>query len=616
MREVHDEIQGFLEGEKERKRNHERAMGKVAEGRALVERLKGMREELEELSKEMKTLSREVKPRWPVEKKAPLWDLQERVTEKREAIARTFGEAGARFQEALGFERGNREAREGLADLYWGQFLREEELGDRSQMAYFEGLVREYNDGQYDGPLKGDGALSVTTRRYPCSCLSEGRTVGPEEFTERGFHLCSGRALDGQEGLEGLPDLEPDEPVRLRAHGLDCTTETFEGVDVWLFRLALKRKIFLPRRPDLPGFPDQGGASLPPESVLDRLYDPGSPFRPKEGLYLGKTPIPSFSIPMGSYLLILAGPEDSELRPVRVPVHIGRNATESVGVTLFREGEIPEGFIQVSGGKFICQGDRALSHAGPREILEVEDFFLQKFPIRCRDYLAFLNAGAKEEETAPDGRVPRKAPTTGKYWPKDEGGRYHIPTETRVAGASTEMREASAKMELSPIWWEEEWPILSVSWEDLMTFASWWRREHGYLATLPFDLQWEKSARGVDGRIYPWGVELDYSFCNNNQIHEEGPRPVPVDSFPKDESVFGVRGLGGNARDLCLDGPGELFPGWRFMHGGYWAFSAGGFRSTDRSGFPHHLVNHGMSGRLALFPRCGFRKQERRRYDL
>jgi serine/threonine-protein kinase len=124
------------------------------------------------------------------------------------------------------------------------------------------------------------------------------------------------------------------------------------------------------------------------------------------------------------------------------------------------------------------------------------------------------------------------------------------------------------------------------------------------LFSLPHEVQWEKSGRGTDGRVYPWGRDKDATFCNLNQSHEKGMRPTPVDLFPIDESPYGVRGLAGNVRDYCLDDPGEAYPGWRLCRGGAWGEAGFYNRLADRGGDATSNVYYGYSGRLSWLPVC------------
>ncbi len=703
-RALNSEIAAFLEGERERERNKGRAAAKITEGRALLGALEAVRDRINDVELQIIAKRGEVRPHWPLDRKKELWDLEEKFQSLSDESVSTYARAGRALQAALEFDRDNPDARAALADMYWRQFLFEEDKGNRKEMLFCENLAREYNDGRYDEKIRGDGTLSVSARSYPCRCLLDGRFVAPDELagsaecrvssaekhespSERsapnalrfsqcgmmGYHPFSGRALDGRKGGEGVPGLEPREPLRLRIHGPGCRTEPLPGADAWLFRLEERDRILVPVFPE--GVKGEGAGAEPqetsaspfhastlPPSLLDRLYDPGSPFRPAEGLYLGKTPIPPFKIPMGSYLLIIAmdahagsvqcsvsgvqkqnahdpRPEsrtpqaenaaldtphstlntgtEHEYSPVRVPVKIGRMVQERLVVNLYREDEIPEGFVQVPQGGFTYQGDRNNPYSEPQSYRWVDDFFISKHPVRCREYLEFLNeiaaqeqsGGARRGRTGPqpaaETLAPRKASASGIYWPRDAAGRFVIPTAGWMEAAPADLRAKAVKLEMSLDWWHPDWPVFGISWEDLTAFAAWASRRAGRVLSLPHEMQWEKAARGPDCRIFPWGDFLDGTFCNVSVSHADGLRPCPVDSFPVDESPHGARGMGGNAREGCINAQDDGTPVFRVCRGGCWPGAPLLARSTSRTAFPPGNVNHYSSGRLVCMPRLG-----------
>jgi formylglycine-generating enzyme required for sulfatase activity len=587
-----EDIQAFLEGEKQRERNRLKALEKVEEGQALAESVVEMREELEALDHEAEEKFKEFQHHWPMEKKREIWKFEDRWEELRLRMVQTFGDAAAAFQEALGFERENAGARAGLADLYWEQFLQEEKASEKERALYFESLVRKYNDGQYDERLKGDGTLTLGTRRYTCPCLSEGREVDPAEYDLAGYHMFSGRALDGQEGAEGLPDLEPSGPVRLRVHGPACRTESLQGADVWIFRYEEKEKILLPVLPEGADTP-----SVPPAEVLERLFGADSPHRPSEGLNLGRTPLEGVPLPMGSYLLIAAAPG---FHPVRVPIHVERLGDVTLDLTLYREGEIPEGFVQVSGGGFHYQGDRGATFAVAEEQRRTDDFFLARFPATCGEYAAFLNQTAEQDPRAAARRVPRVSEDTGYYWPRGPDGRYAVPTVEWLASIPPEIAAQVAKLKQTDEPWVLEWPVMGISWEDAMSWCAWLSDRSGYLVSLPTDVLWERAARGADRRAFPWGDGWDSTF-ENSQFSQRGKfTPSPVDSFPVDESPFGVRGLGGNSCDWCLNfvESGKR----RHLRGGGWLNTGTSSRLGNRWAYAPNLVSHWRGFRACICP--------------
>jgi serine/threonine-protein kinase len=71
-------------------------------------------------------------------------------------------------------------------------------------------------------------------------------------------------------------------------------------------------------------------------------------------------------------------------------------------------------------------------------------------------------------------------------------------------------------------------------------------------------VEWEKAARGADGRLFPWGSAFDATFCKMRDSREGFCQPEPVGAFAADESPYGVRDLAGTIREWCLDGHGTL----------------------------------------------------------
>jgi len=92
-----------------------------------------------------------------------------------------------------------------------------------------------------------------------------------------------------------------------------------------------------------------------------------------------------------------------------------------------------------------------------------------------------------------------------------------------------------------------------VDWHGASAYAAWEAARTGQRWRLAPELVWEKAARGVDGRFFPWGDGIDPSWACLRVSHRGRALPQVVDSFPVDVSVYGVRGMGGNIRDWCSD---------------------------------------------------------------
>jgi serine/threonine-protein kinase len=124
--------------------------------------------------------------------------------------------------------------------------------------------------------------------------------------------------------------------------------------------------------------------------------------------------------------------------------------------------------------------------------------------------------------------------------------------------------------------WDLRWPILSISFEDAAEYAA-WRTRKALAAEEPFEYdlpdpdQWEKAARGADERIFPWGNVFDWSYCKGNWSKTPSA-PEPVDTYPADESPYGVRNMAGGIREWnkgWLSSEGRLRP----IRGGAWSSS-------------------------------------------
>jgi len=105
-------------------------------------------------------------------------------------------------------------------------------------------------------------------------------------------------------------------------------------------------------------------------------------------------------------------------------------------------------------------------------------------------------------------------------------------------------------------------PVVGVSHADATAYAAWAKKR------LPTELEWEKAARGTDGRLWPWGDVFDPDASQWNRLRTpDGPKTAPVLTHPSGNSPYGVSDMAGNVAEWCFAGPN---PAMAIVKGGSW----------------------------------------------
>ena len=257
----------------------------------------------------------------------------------------------------------------------------------------------------------------------------------------------------------------------------------------------------------------------------------GEPVDPIEPAQLA-----SVRLPMGSYLLRLQAPGTIE---VRYPISLGRQgrwtsrrpgAAGPRPVVLPVPDQLGDDDRYVAGGWTTILGPP--TDQAERRVW-VDSFVIRRFPVTVAEYIAFL------DDLAATGRVG--------------DAHLHAPSANDAPILAFEDGKFRAVPDAEGDVLKPDWPIVHVDWDGARAFAAWAAHRDRLPWRLPTQWEWEKAARGVDGRMFPWGAQPEDSWARTRFSHRERAMLGPVGDYPLDESPYGVRGMAGNVQEWCGD---------------------------------------------------------------
>jgi len=203
-------------------------------------------------------------------------------------------------------------------------------------------------------------------------------------------------------------------------------------------------------------------------------------------------------------------------------------------------GELAPDDCLVPAGWFWSGGDPEAANSLARRRLWCDALVVRRFPVTNREYLAFL------DDLVATGREADAL----QYAPRERGG---TAGELGALIYGFDGGRFVLRPDADGDVWGADWPVMLVDWRGASAYAAWEAVRTGRAWRLPGELEWEKAARGADGRFFPWGDGFDPSWACVGDSHSGRPLPQAVTSYPVDEGVYAVRGIAGNVRDWCAD---------------------------------------------------------------
>ena len=161
----------------------------------------------------------------------------------------------------------------------------------------------------------------------------------------------------------------------------------------------------------------------------------------------------------------------------------------------------------------------------------------------------FLRGSKERDKSAADAEKPQREIHLTEYWI----GRFPVTNAQYAAFLQSARRRPPPDWRgLRPPDGKENHPVVKVTWYNATAYCRWLAKVTGKSYRLQSEAEWEKAARGTDGRQYPWGNKWDSMKANTREGGIGDTTPVGIFS-PDGDSSFGCGDVAGNVWEWTAD---------------------------------------------------------------
>jgi serine/threonine protein kinase/formylglycine-generating enzyme required for sulfatase activity len=306
---------------------------------------------------------------------------------------------------------------------------------------------------------------------------------------------------------------------------------------------------------------------------------------------LGPTPVAARTIERGSYRLRLTL---DGYTPVVLPIMLGRGEAASFSIPLPPAGSIPEDFVYVPAGRFLYGTDgiedlRAAMAAEPLRAVETGAYIIGRHEVTYAEYIEFLSAlPAAERAAILSMNATRNLQDSARLTELPRGGwQLELHQSERVYKVQTgEPLVYEGRTQRARVEWERL-PVTGIGVQEATAYFA-WLNASGRVPGARFcnEYEWERAARGADGRRFSSGERLEASHANIDRTYGQVSSafgPDPVGSYPESASPFGLFDTVGNAYEMTVS---PHNPGQFNARGGAFYYNAFAARTASRFEIP------------------------------